>query len=74
MLQAMNVPTEYAMGTLRLTVGRFTTEDEVDRAVAEIAEVVGSMTAAGGCGELTRNGNRQNQDLLDYGISRIART
>ena len=45
-LQAMNVPTEYAMGTLRLTVGRFTTEDEVDRAVAEIAEVVGSMTAA----------------------------
>ncbi len=45
-LQAMNVPTEYAMGTLRLTVGRFTTGDEVDRAVAEITEVVGSMAAA----------------------------
>ena len=46
-LQAMDVPTEYAMGTLRLTVGRFTTTDEIDRAVAEITEVVGSMTASG---------------------------
>ena len=42
-LAAMNVPEEYAMGTLRLTVGRFTTEDEIDRAVAEIGEVVGSL-------------------------------
>ncbi len=46
-LQAMNVPTEYAMGTLRLTVGRFTTADEIDRAVAEITEVVGNMSPAG---------------------------
>ncbi len=42
-LAAMNVPVEYAMGTLRLTVGRFTTEDEIDRAVAEIRETVGSL-------------------------------
>ena len=42
-LEAMRVPTEYAMGTLRLTVGRFTTEDEIDRALAEITEVVGSL-------------------------------
>ena len=42
-LAAMNVPEEHAMGTLRLTVGRFTTEDEIDRAVAEIREVVGSL-------------------------------
>ena len=46
-LQAMNVPTEYAMGTLRLTVGRFTTAEEIDRAAAEIIGVVGSMAAAG---------------------------
>ena len=46
-LAAMNVPTEYAMGTLRLTVGRFTTADEVDRAVSEITGVVESMAAAG---------------------------
>ena len=46
-LQAMNVPTEYAMGALRLTVGRFTTADEIDRAVAEITEVVGRLSPAG---------------------------
>ena len=43
-LQAMNVPVEYAMGALRLTVGRFTTDDEIDRAVAEITDVVGSIS------------------------------
>ena len=42
-LAAMNVPEEYAMGTLRLTVGRFTTENEIDRAIAEIREVVGNL-------------------------------
>ena len=45
-LAAMNVPEEYAMGTLRLTVGRFTTDDEIDRAIAEIREVVGSLAPA----------------------------
>ena len=43
-LEAMNVPTQYAMGTLRFSVGRFTTEEEVDRAVVEIGDVVASMT------------------------------
>ena len=51
-LAAMNVPEEYAMGTLRLTVGRFTTTEEIERAIAEVNEVVASMTpipsAAGG--------------------------
>ncbi len=42
-LAAMNVPGEYAMGTLRLTVGRFTTAEEIDRATAEIIEVAGSL-------------------------------
>ena len=45
-LAAMKVPDEYAMGTLRLTVGRFTTEDEIDRAVSEIIEVALSLTPA----------------------------
>ena len=43
-LEAMRVPTEYAMGTLRLTVGRYTTEDEIDRAIAEIIEVVAHLS------------------------------
>ena len=43
-LEAMRVPIEYAMGTLRLTVGRYTTEDEIDRALAEITGVVSGLS------------------------------
>ena len=42
-LAAMNVPIEYAMGTLRFSVGRYTTAEEVDRAVAEVGEVLSRM-------------------------------
>lgn len=42
-LRAMDVPIEYAMGTIRLSVGRYTTTEEVDRAVVEIAAVVSKM-------------------------------
>lgn len=39
-LQAMEVPTEYAMGTIRFSVGRTTTAQEIDEAVDEITRVV----------------------------------
>ena len=39
-LEAMRVPLEYAMGTIRFSVGRFTTEEEVDRALDEVSRVV----------------------------------
>jgi cysteine desulfurase len=39
-LTAMNIPEEWAKGTLRLTTGRMTTEDEVDKAAQVIAEAV----------------------------------
>ena len=45
-LAAMNVPIEYAMGTIRFSVGRFTTEDEIDRAIAEVGKVTGSLAPA----------------------------
>ena len=50
MLEVMGILLEYAMGTLRFSVGRFTTAEEIDRAVAEVARVVSShleMAAAG---------------------------
>ena len=43
-LEAMRVPAGYAMGTLRLSVGRFTTDEEIDRALAEITGVVATMS------------------------------
>ncbi len=37
-LQALQIPMEWAMGTVRFSVGRGTTADEVDRAVDVVAE------------------------------------
>jgi cysteine desulfurase len=42
-LEAMGVPVEYAMGTVRLSVGTPTTADEVDRAAAVIIGAVRGM-------------------------------
>ena len=39
-IQAMGVPLEYAMGTIRFTVGRNTTAEEIDLALDEIQHVV----------------------------------
>jgi cysteine desulfurase len=44
-LQAMAVPFEYARGTLRFSVGRMTTPDEIDEAVAAVAEALRTLRA-----------------------------
>jgi selenium donor protein len=46
-LSAMKVPVEYAMGTIRLSTGRFTTEQDIDRALDEISAVVERLRPAG---------------------------
>jgi cysteine desulfurase len=42
-LKAMNVPLEWAKGTLRLTTGRMTTEADIDKAVQIIIDAVGKL-------------------------------
>jgi cysteine desulfurase NifS/selenium donor protein len=39
-LQAMDVPIEFAMGTLRLSVGRTTSAGEIDQAIEDLARIV----------------------------------
>jgi len=39
-LGSMRVPQKYAMGTIRLSVGKMTTEDEIDRAMESICNAV----------------------------------
>ncbi|MCU0558599.1 MAG: aminotransferase class V-fold PLP-dependent enzyme [Desulfobacterales bacterium] len=46
-LRAMNVPVEWAKGTLRLTTGRMTTAQEVDRAAQLIVEAVAALGGNG---------------------------
>ena len=45
-LQAMNVPLEFAMGTIRLSTGRETTDEEIHRGAEEIVSVVRRLFAA----------------------------
>ena len=45
-LRAMGVPVEFAAGTLRLSVGRMTTDEEVDSAADHIAAVVAAALAS----------------------------
>jgi cysteine desulfurase len=42
-LQAMHVPIEYAMGTIRFSVGRFTSSEEIERASEEIGRVIRNL-------------------------------
>ncbi|KAF0683610.1 Aste57867_24376 [Aphanomyces stellatus] len=44
-LQAMAIPIEFALGTLRLSVGKDTTKDQVDCAIDVIAAAVDAMQA-----------------------------
>ncbi len=59
-LEAMKVPLDVAMGTIRFSTGRFTTAEEIDRAVGEVKSVVGrlqpggAVVAAGGSAEKIR--------------------
>ena len=42
-LRALGVPDELAAASLRLTIGRFTTQDDVDFAARRIAQVVNAV-------------------------------
>ena len=46
-LEAMRVPLDYAMGTVRFSVGRPTTEAEIDTAVEVVSEAVGRLAGSG---------------------------
>ena len=45
-LTAMGVAPEIARGALRLSIGRFTTEDQIDRAAAEISRAIRSISGS----------------------------
>lgn len=44
-LQAMNVPYSYAMGSIRFSLGRYTTNEEVDRVISVLPEVIAKLRA-----------------------------
>ena len=42
-LEAMHLPVDYAMGTIRFSVGRMTTREEIDRAIENVSKVVSRL-------------------------------
>jgi len=54
-LKAMGVPEEYAMGTVRLSVGRMTTAEEIDRAVEIITGAVERLKPSGTAQAIARH-------------------
>ncbi|KAK8795641.1 hypothetical protein WA158_000298 [Blastocystis sp. Blastoise] len=42
-LEAAHIPVMYALGTLRLSVGRYTTEDDIEKAAKYILEAISSL-------------------------------
>ena len=47
-LAAMNVPYSYAMGSIRFSLGRHNTRDEVDTVVSEVSNIVADLRKLAG--------------------------
>jgi cysteine desulfurase NifS/selenium donor protein len=45
-LEAMDVPLEYAMGTIRFSTGRFTTKSEIEKAADEVIKIISTFQDA----------------------------
>jgi cysteine desulfurase NifS/selenium donor protein len=65
-LEAMNVPIDYAMGTVRFSVGRGTTEDEIDRAVEILTKSLEALLPEGASPKLTDKGEIKDIKLTRY--------
>ncbi|MBD3178629.1 MAG: selenide, water dikinase SelD [Candidatus Latescibacteria bacterium] len=57
-LKAMGTPVEYAIGTVRFSTGRFSTEDEIDRAVRLVSEAVKRLVPSTGSDGVTEQSSR----------------
>jgi len=53
-LEAMHIPSEIAMGTIRFSTGRMTTEEDIKLASSEIIQVIKKLKSSA-CGENIRN-------------------
>ena len=65
-LEAMNVPIDYAMGTIRFSVGRGTTEDEIDKSVEILTKSLRALLPEGASIKLTEKGVLKDIKLTRY--------
>jgi len=67
-LEAMGVPLEYSMGTIRFSVGRFTTAEEIDRALDEITQVVKRLQPSDAPAALRADSSRIKLTQYTHGL------
>jgi cysteine desulfurase len=67
-LRAMGVPLDWAMGTVRFSVGRGTTPEEVDRAIQVVSEVVYRMQPSRTAISREASGNAQSAEGERQGL------
>jgi selenium donor protein len=67
-LEAMKVPLEYAMGTIRFSTGRFTTAEEIDHAVGEVKSVVGRLRPGGSVAEKAEASEKIRLTQFTHGL------
>jgi cysteine desulfurase len=65
-LEAMQVPIEYAMGTVRFTVGRSTTKQEIDQAVEVVTEAVQRLQPEGSLSFILDTPDKGEYKLTHY--------
>ena len=66
-LAAMSIPDEYAMGTIRFSTGKFTTEDDIEHAISYISEATARL-------QPTEAGTAQaNQDFSDIKLTHFTK-
>jgi cysteine desulfurase len=63
-LQAMNVPLEFAMGTIRLSTGRETTDEDIRRGAEEIVSVVRRLLPAEAEGQVDGPGGTIDSETV----------
>ncbi len=64
-IAAMNVPEDYAMGTIRFSTGRFSTESEINKALEVIISTVKKLSNTESAGEITFS------DSKDYKLTQF---
>jgi selenium donor protein len=65
-LEAMNVPVNYAMGTVRFSVGRGTTENQIDRAIDILIKSLGALLPKSAGTSITEERNIKEIKLTHF--------
>jgi len=65
-LEAMHVPIDYAMGTVRFSVGRGTTKEEIDQAVQILTKSLRTLLPESNSAPITAAGHTQEIKLTRY--------